>query len=160
MSAATPPEQIQYFLDQYQQAFNNKTLQRVVLSKYQGIEAELKRLTIRPVLLKNTLALSFLYEYQTRHITKNLSLDESLALLIPALTTQYKNAHLLSETKEIQLRFSKKGKVLISEHKNKTDKAKLADAESKQTLSHKHRRSVPRCVDKQTLSHPDTDLEH
>ncbi|MFT6592613.1 MAG: hypothetical protein ACJAU3_000672, partial [Zhongshania sp.] len=65
MSVINTPEEIQYFLDQYQQAFNNGMLQRLVLSKYQGNDSELKRITVRPVLIKNNLLLSFLYEYQT-----------------------------------------------------------------------------------------------
>ncbi|WP_295873161.1 SAM-dependent methyltransferase [uncultured Zhongshania sp.] len=142
MSAANLPEQIQYFLDQYQQAFTDNTLQRVVLSKYQGDEAGLNRVTIRPVLLKNALALSFLYEYQTRHVTKNLSLNESLALLTKELPEHYKNAHMLSETKEIQLRFSKKGKALINEHRVKGAKSGLAQPDLSQNRAHnreKHR---------------------
>ena len=122
MSAANLPEQIQYFLDQYQQAFTDNTLQRVVLSKYQGDEADLNRVTIRPVLLKNALALSFLYEYQTRHVNKN--------------------AHMVSETKEIQLRFSKKGKALINEHHVKGAKSGLAQPDLSQNRAHnreKHR---------------------
>ncbi|WP_339677660.1 SAM-dependent methyltransferase [uncultured Zhongshania sp.] len=142
MSAANLPEQIQYFLDQYQQAFTDNTLQRVVLSKYQGDEADLNRVTIRPVLLKNALALSFLYEYQTRHVTKNLSLNESLALLTKELPEHYKNAHMVSETKEIQLRFSKKGKALINEHHVKGAKSGLAQPDLSQNRAHnreKHR---------------------
>lgn len=142
MSAANLPEQIQYFLDQYQQAFTDNTLQRVVLSKYQGDEADLNRVTIRPVLLKNAVALSFLYEYQTRHVTKNLSLNESLALLTQELSTHYKNAHMVSDAKEIQLRFSKKGKALINEHRVKGAKTKLAQPDLNQNLAHnreKHR---------------------
>ena len=142
MSAANLPEQIQYFLDQYQQVFTDNTLQRVVLSKYQGDEAGLNRVTIRPVLLKNALALSFLYEYQTRHVTKNLSLNESLALLTKELPEHYKNAHMVSETKEIQLRFSKKGKALINEHRVKGAKSGLAQPDLSQNRAHnreKHR---------------------
>ncbi|MBW2940964.1 class I SAM-dependent methyltransferase [Zhongshania aquimaris] len=142
MSAANQPEQIQYFLDQYQQAFTDNTLQRVVLSKYQGDEADLNRVTIRPVLLKNAVALSFLYEYQTRHVTKNLSLNESLALLTQELSTHYKNAHMVSDTKEIQLRFSKKGKALINEHRVIGAKTELAQPDLSQNLAHnreKHR---------------------
>ena len=100
-------EEIQYFLDQYRQAFNSSLLQRLVLSKYQGDEADLKRISVRPVLIKNQLQLSFLYEYQTNHITKNIGLNESLNILAKSLGSDFKNAHLVSESAEIQLRFSK-----------------------------------------------------
>ncbi|CAA0103480.1 Uncharacterised protein [Zhongshania aliphaticivorans] len=139
MSASNQPEEIQYFLKQFQQAFNDNALQRLVLSKYQGNEPQLKRVTIRPVLLKDTLLLSFLYEYQTQHITKNLNLDESNILLAQWLGSDYKNAHLVTQHIEIQLRFSKKGKALISEHKLK---AQGTGNTTEQQLSHnrkKHR---------------------
>ena len=138
MSVINTPEEIQYFLDQYQQAFNNGMLQRLVLSKYQGNDSELKRITVRPVLIKNNLLLSFLYEYQTNHITKNLGLDESLVLLSQWLGADFKNAHLVSQSAEIQLRFSKKGKPLLSEHRSETTKAKpVANAH----LSHNREKS-------------------
>lgn len=133
MSVINTPEEIQYFLDQYQQAFNSDMLQRLVLSKYQGDDSELKRITVRPVLIKNNLLLSFLYEYQTNHITKNLGLDESLTQLSQWLGTDFKNAHLVSQSAEIQLRFSKKGKALLSEHRSETTKAK---PEANAHLSH------------------------
>ncbi|WP_269620139.1 class I SAM-dependent methyltransferase [Zhongshania sp. BJYM1] len=119
MSATNTPEEVLYFLDQLQQAFNNGALQRLVLSKYQGRDAGLNRVTIRPVLLKNSLVLSFLYEYQTQHITKNIPIEESLTLLANYLGEEFKNAHLFSQSAEIQLRFSKKGKALLSEHRIK-----------------------------------------
>ena len=121
MSVTSTPEETQYFLDQYQQAFNNGSFQRLVLSKYQGDDIELKRITVRPVLIKNSQILSFLYEYQTNHITKNITLDESLSLLSHWLGADFKNAHLLSQAAEIQLRFSKKGKALLNERRIAND---------------------------------------
>ncbi|MEX1664308.1 class I SAM-dependent methyltransferase [Zhongshania arctica] len=123
MSVTSTPEETQYFLDQYQQAFNNGSFQRLVLSKYQGDDIDLKRITVRPVLIKNSQILSFLYEYQTNHITKNITLDESLSLLSHWLGADFKNAHLLSQAAEIQLRFSKKGKALLNEHRIANDQA-------------------------------------
>jgi hypothetical protein len=123
MSVTITPKETQYFLDQCQQAFNNGSFQRLVLSKYHGDDIELKRITVRPVLIKSSQILSFLYEYQTNHITKNIKLDESLTLLSQLLGAHFKNAHLLSQTAEIQLRFSKKGKALLNEHRIANDHA-------------------------------------
>ena len=126
-------EEVQYFLDQYRQAFNSSLLQRLVLSKYQGDEADLKRISVRPVLIKNQLQLSFLYEYQTNHITKNIGLNESLNILAKSLGSDFKNAHLVSESLEIQLRFSKKGKALLSEHRSTATKT---SSDATTNLSH------------------------
>jgi len=111
--------ELEQFFSHIQDAFNTKSLQRLVLSKYQGTEADLERISIRPVHIKDELLLSFLYEYRTNHITKNLKLDDALGFLRTALGTDFKNAHLLSDQWEIQLSFSKKGKVLINKHRNK-----------------------------------------
>ncbi len=111
------------FLTNIQQVFNDGSLQRLVLSKYAGNDTELERITIRPVQIKTDMLLSFLYEYHTRHITKNYSLTEAVALWQQSLGSDFKNAHLLSNDWEIQLSFSKKGKVLLNKHRNKNTKA-------------------------------------
>jgi hypothetical protein len=52
------------------------SLQRLVLSKYKDEEADLNRITIRPVQIKDQQLLSFLYEYRTNRMTKHLTLPE------------------------------------------------------------------------------------
>lgn len=111
--------ELEQFFTQIQQAFNDKSLQRLVLSKYQGDLADLERITIRPVQIKDDLLFSFLYEYRTNHITKNLTLHDAILFLENSLGTDFKNAHLLTNDWEIQLTFSKKGKVLVNKHRNK-----------------------------------------
>ena len=44
---------------------------KLVLAKYVGEEAELQRLIIKPVVVKEQPCLSFVYRYKTRDITKN-----------------------------------------------------------------------------------------
>lgn len=134
--------ELEQFFTHIQDAFNNKSLQRLVLSKYQGSEPELERITIRPVKIKDELLLSFLYEYRTNHITKNLTLTEAIAFLHAALGVDFKNAHLLSDQWEIQLSFSKKGKVLLNKHRNKNHTAANDNSADKENLAHnkeKHR---------------------
>lgn len=125
------------FISDCEHAFNKGQLQRLVLSKYQGDEPELNRISIRPINLKNTLLLSFLYEYRSRHVTKNVSLDDAVSLLQRWLGNDFNNAHMVSTDWEIQLRFSKKGKPLLNKHRNK-DSA-TAPAEALQHNREKHR---------------------
>src|SRR6478609_6949307 len=99
------PELEQFFAD-IQSAFNSKSLQRLVLSKYKGSDVELVRISVRPVQIKDDYLLSFLHEYRTHHITKNLTIDDAISFLESALTTDFKNAHMLSNDWEIQLSFS------------------------------------------------------
>ena len=111
--------ELDLFLDTCENAFNNQQLQRVVLSKYKGDDSELKRITVRPILLKGLPLLSFLYEYKTNHITKNLTLSETIEFFKAEVGSHFYNAHLLSNEWEVQLGVSKKGKVLLKKYPNK-----------------------------------------
>lgn len=122
MTTVQNARELEQFLTYVQQFFNDDSLQRLLLSKYTGSEAELERLTIRPVKIKTEMLLSFLYEYRTRHITKNYSITESVVLLQQSLGQDFKNAHLVSNDWEAQLSFNKKGKVLLNKHRNKNIK--------------------------------------
>ena len=114
--------ELEQFFAQIQQAFSNNSLQRLSLSKYQGSQTDLERITIRPVTIKDELLLSFLYQYRTNHITKNLTLAEAILFLENSLGSDFNNAHLLSDEWEMQLTFSKKGKLLLNKHRNKNNK--------------------------------------
>ncbi|MDD0844849.1 class I SAM-dependent methyltransferase [Pseudomonas sp. Gutcm_11s] len=89
------------------------TLVKLLLSKYQGEEAELQRLTIRPVTVKGQACLSFVSTYKTRDLTKNLPVAEALAHIASLLPAAFKNAHLLSLTEDVQLTFGKKEKARL-----------------------------------------------
>lgn len=107
------------FLRDLQQAFRAGALLRLVLSKYKGAEADLNRITIRPVQIKEHKLLSFLYEYRTNHVTKNLAVEDAIAQLQHWLGSDFHNAHMITDDWETQLSFSKKGKVLINKNRNK-----------------------------------------
>jgi hypothetical protein len=138
-------EEIRQFIDDCQQAFDSAQLQRLVLSKYQGDEPELNRITIRPVLLKKVMQLSFLYEYRSRHVTKNVSIGDASHLLNRWLGNDFNNAHMISDSWEIQLHFSKKGKALLNKHRNKNQPSAEQIAVRADKL--KHNRAKHRFVD-------------
>ena len=83
---------------------------KLVLAKYVGDEADLQRIIIKQLTVKEQPCLSFVYRYKTRDITKNVSLEEGAALIGEWLPASFKNAHLLTLTDEVQLEYSKKGK--------------------------------------------------
>ena len=118
-----PKIELENFYSDCQQAFNANTLQRLVLSKYKGAEVELSRISIRPVQIKEQRLLTFLYEYRTNHVTKNYSLDDAIVQLRILFGSDFHNAHLITDAWEIQLSFSKKGKVLINKSRNKSNPA-------------------------------------
>ena len=144
MTEFAPNPDIDGFLQELQQAFASGALQRLVLSKYKGLEPDLNRITVRPVQIKAQQLLSLLYEYRTNHVTKNLTIADALAQLQQWLGSDFHNAHLITDTWEIQLSFSKKGKVLINKNRNKTAPA----ATSEQAVAElAHNRSKLRYVE-------------
>ncbi|WP_213875108.1 SAM-dependent methyltransferase [Pseudomonas sp. dw_358] len=94
---------------------------KLVLARYAGSEAELQRLIIKRVTVKEQACLSFVYRYKTRDITKNLGLEEAQGLIATLLPESFRNAHLLTLTDELQLEFSKKGKPVL--HRNALQQA-------------------------------------
>lgn len=86
------------------------TFVRLLLAKPVGADEQLERLLVREVQLRGERQLSFLWHYRTRDITKNHPLAEGLKLVDDLLGTPFHNAHLLTNTAEIQLAYSRKGR--------------------------------------------------
>jgi len=97
---------------------NNKVV-KLLLSKYRGEDKTLNRLAIRPVTLQGQSVFSFVYEHQTNHITKNHAAEIALSEVKNLLSNDFKSAYLTLADAEIQVEFSKKGKLKISQHKAK-----------------------------------------
>lgn len=132
MIDVNPTSELDKFLRDCQQAFTAGALQRLVLSKYKGAEADLNRITIRPVQIKDQQLLSFLYEYPTNHVTKNFAISDAIAQLQQWLGSDFHNAHMITGEWETQLSFSKKGKVLINKNRNKNS-APTSDTSADET---------------------------
>ncbi len=98
------------FLDLLRASLAENGFIKLVLAKHVGSEVELQRLTVKQVTVKEQACLCFVYRYKTRDITKNLALDEGVALIAELLPATFKNAHLLTLSDEAQLEYSKKGK--------------------------------------------------
>ena len=90
------------------------TFVKLVLAKYKGsAEVQLNQLVVRRVLLQEQPCLSLVYRHQTRDITKNLSLAEGLQVVDGLLGEDFRNAHLLTTTEDIQLAISQRGKCTL-----------------------------------------------
>lgn len=142
------------FVKSFQQGLADASLQRLVLSKYKGPEAELSRINIRPVLIKGQGLVSFVYEYRTQHVTKNLSPDEATIRLLALLGHDFFNAHMITSEWETQLSYSKKGKILVNKNRNKNSpaagaigNASAARAVSNALVSSAHNRDKHRYVE-------------
>ncbi|WP_439867989.1 class I SAM-dependent methyltransferase [Pseudomonas syringae] len=105
------------FLGLLETSLSQNSLIKLVLAKYVGSEADLQRIIIKPLTVKEQPCLSFVYRYKTRDITKNFSLAEAVTVIASLIPASFKNAHLLSLTDEVQLEFSKKGKTTLFKSK-------------------------------------------
>jgi len=101
------------FFSLVQAHLDSNTLVKIVLGNYVGPATDLVRVQVRPVTLKGQTCLSFVYRHQTKDITKNLPAAEGLLALQAMVAHEFRNAHLLTPTEEIQLAISKKGKATL-----------------------------------------------
>jgi SAM-dependent methyltransferase len=99
------------FLAACARALQAQRFDKLLLAGYRGPEADLKRVTVRALMLRGRPQLSFVYSHEQRDLTKNLPLDEGLAEL-PALLgpAGFANAHLHTQDEELQLALSRKGR--------------------------------------------------
>ncbi|ROM79822.1 methyltransferase [Pseudomonas brassicacearum] len=111
---ATParpaPDHHAQFIELLRTSLVQNAFIKLVLAKHVGDEADLQRLIIKPLTVKEQPCLSFVYRYKTRDITKNFPLAEGVDTVAALLPASFKNAHLLAVTDEAQLEYSKKGK--------------------------------------------------
>ena len=105
------------------QSLENQQVVKLLLSKYRGVDKSLNRVSIRPIMLQNEAVLSFVYEHQTNHITKNHSYTSALSEIKGLIGDDFKSAYLTLLESEVQLEFSKKGKLQISQHQAKQQQA-------------------------------------
>ena len=114
------------FMGLLSRALDEGRCEKLMLASYHGDEPQLERVLGRPVELRGQAHLSLVWRYKTRDITKNLPIDEALALLAGLMGPGgFRNAHLHTPGEEVQLAFSKKGKgsVRIGKTSNGSDAA-------------------------------------
>lgn len=123
-TAQAAPDARAQFLALLATSLHQHTFIKLVLARHVGAEVDLQRVTAKPLTIKGQASLSFVYRYKTRDITRNLALDEALALIGELLPASFRNAHLLSLNDEVQLEFTKKGKPML--HRNAVQQAREA----------------------------------
>ena len=74
-----------------------------------GAEADLQRVTVRPVQLRGGPVLSFVSRHATKDLTHNHAPDEGLALIASWLGRRFRHAHFSGSDTEAELRFGKRG---------------------------------------------------
>lgn len=90
---------------------------KLSLGNYNGSEAGLKNIYVKPVVIKRQPHLSFNYRYQTRDIFKNYAVEEGLKLIISLLQQDFRIVTLFLTTDEIIVERNKKGNYVMRERK-------------------------------------------
>ena len=135
--AAPPPDAddaVARFLHSLRSVLAARQGFKLSLSRPEGGEPDLERLMVREIELRGERALSFLWRYQTRDITKNHELDQGLAQLAGLLGHPFQNAHLLTDSRELQLAYSRKGRPTLRVGKLKPSAP--ADESAAEAASH------------------------
>ncbi|NCA85821.1 MAG: SAM-dependent methyltransferase [Clostridia bacterium] len=97
------------FLNLIAASFKNNTLTKLTLSKVRSKSSDLRNTFVRPVMIKELLQLNFVYRYQTRDITENLTIDLALPKIEELLTNDFFQGNLFTTQEEIQWVVNKKG---------------------------------------------------
>ena len=106
-----PPDATARFLHHVATALADGHFVKLVLGKPQHEEdAQLERVTARAVMIKGEPQISLLWHYKTRDITKNHRPDALLAELHVWLGKRFLHAHLQTQSEELQLAYSRKGR--------------------------------------------------
>ena len=122
---------IKEMIKELNSSVKNNSFIKMVMSKYRGEEKGLKNIYIKAIMIKENLNFSFTYRYQTNDIIKNYSLEETISLLNDMIGIEFLSIVLSTNSKEIYLDFSKKGKSrLLLKKKEKETK------DSSDILSH------------------------
>ena len=126
MALATVAAPVDRFFAQLGLHLAQGSLTRLILAKPAAPgpdDADLLRLTVRPVQLRGQAQLSFVYSHSTRDITHNHPLSEGLALLRGLVGTRFRHAHLLAAGEDLELRLTKKGQASLHQQANTCDVA-------------------------------------
>jgi SAM-dependent methyltransferase len=101
---------VQGFADELSASLSDGRFVKAVLAKYRGTEADLVRVSVRRVRLREQPHLQFIFHHATRDITRNLPLDEGVALVRAQLGAEgFRNGHLRTTTGMTELTIGKRG---------------------------------------------------
>ncbi len=109
-SPESQPDYRKQFLRLLRTSLEQDTFVKLVLGKYKGSEAALKRIQVRRLVVKGQACLSFNTVYKTREMTKNVGLAEGVETVCDLVGSAFMSANLFSLIEDVQIEFSRKGK--------------------------------------------------
>ncbi len=86
--------QLEEFLNYTTSCARNKTMQSLKLYDKRHNNDDVKKLLIKPVMLKGGYHLSFVFRHETKDITKNYTVDEGLSYIAHALEDDFSQAEI------------------------------------------------------------------
>ncbi len=124
-------DEIKEFINIFKNRIKEKEFIKLVLGKYRGEDSQLKKIVIKQLIIKNEERLSFCYNYKTKDITKNYSINSGIKEISKLIGDPFKSVNLFSETQDNKLEFSRKGKAKWSQTKasSNADSAKKHNRE-------------------------------
>jgi SAM-dependent methyltransferase len=111
------PNETKTFFHELVSSLRDGSFIELLLTKYRGKEKGLQKILIRTVTVKRQPHLSFVYRYETQDITKNRPIVEGLESIPDLLGSTFRSAHLFTVTQDLQLEFSKRGKLKLGRAK-------------------------------------------
>ncbi len=122
------------FLAQLGLCVRDGTLVKLTLGKPRGADATLRHLFVRPVEIRGTTHLSFVWRHDRQDITKNYPREDALTALAPLFGTDFHSAHLFTTARLVQLEYSKKGEPRLTYGPPAEEKPDTAHDRPKQRL--------------------------
>lgn len=108
-----PNSTLNSFIDKLQTALQQNSFIKIKFSKTIQKNDNLKKVIIRLVEIKNKLNLSFVYNYQTKDITKNFSLKTGVEEIKELIENKFKNCVLFTTTENLTLNYNSKMKAKL-----------------------------------------------
>lgn len=109
-------------------------LVKLTLSKPTATAEELKSITVRPILVKRVLKLSFTYQHRTRDIVKNYPPQEASEIIAAQLAEHFRAAQLCTMQADVRLAHGHGGYHLSRHAPTQTDAPELSHDRTKTRL--------------------------
>ena len=103
------------FIQSLEQSLTEGSFVKLSLGNYRGPEADLKKVTVRPVVIKREDKLSFTYSYKTRDIVKNFEMGEGIERISSFLNKEFGVATLFTTKFNLSYPLLRKEKATITE---------------------------------------------
>ena len=112
----------------------NNTFVKMTLGNYKGEEKDLKKIIIKPIVIKKGARLSFTYRYKTKDIVKNYPHEEALQLITKSLGSDFQAAVLFTTENDWQLSNNKGRYFLLKTKPTQEDAPSLTHDKKKKRL--------------------------